>query len=119
MKAFGEYVKQKRLQWGLTLREFCRLTGVDPSNWSKIEKGVLAPPKSKEVLVSVAETLNFTIGSEDWNTLQDLAIVGRIPKELISDQSIIQKLPIFFRTVRGDKPTEKDLEELVKILRED
>jgi len=118
LKEFGVFVKQKRLQLGLTLREFCRLTDVDPSNWSKIEKGTLAPPKSKEVLLAVADTLNFTINSEDWNTLHDLALIGHIPKELVSDQSIIQKLPIFFRTLRGDKPTEKDLEELIKIIRE-
>ena len=116
MKAFGEYVRQLRFAKRLTLREFCRLAGLDPSNWSKIERGLHQPPKGKEVLISVAEALGVTEGSEEWNSLFDLAIVGHIPSDLVGSQAIVEKLPVFVRTVRGQKPTREELEKLVELL---
>ena len=57
MLTFGEFIKQLRLQNRITLREFCRLAGIDPSNWSKIERGMLQPPKSK-MLQSLLDKLD-------------------------------------------------------------
>lgn len=48
-KKFAEYIKDLRVEKEITLREFCKISGLDPSNWSKIERGIHAPPKSKEV----------------------------------------------------------------------
>lgn len=116
MKTFGEYVRQLRIEKRLTLREFCRLTGFDPSNWSKIERNLHQPPKGREVLISVAEALEVPEGSEEWSSLFDLAIIGYIPAGLVGSQVIVDKLPIFFRTVRGQKPTREELEKLVELL---
>ena len=44
---FGKFIKERRIEKGLTLREFCKLIEVDASNWSKIERGLLSPPKSE------------------------------------------------------------------------
>ncbi|MBD3337585.1 MAG: helix-turn-helix domain-containing protein [Candidatus Lokiarchaeota archaeon] len=118
MIAFGEFVKQKRLHNRITLREFCRLSGIDPSNWSKIERGILPPPKSKTVLEAIAGILKIKKESEDWYTLMDLAAITHIPKELLNDDSIVEKLPVFFRTLRGQKPTEEELENLIKLIKE-
>ncbi len=41
---FGDYLKSRRLERDLTLRDFCRSAGEDPSNWSKVERGILPPP---------------------------------------------------------------------------
>lgn len=116
MKTFGEYVRLLRLTRRLTLREFCRIASLDPSNWSKIERNLHQPPKGREILVSVAEALEVKEGSEEWNSLFDLAIVGHIPVGLAESQAVIDKLPIFFRTVRGQKPTREELEKLVELL---
>jgi transcriptional regulator with XRE-family HTH domain len=118
MLTFGEFVKQSRLQNKITLREFCRITNIDPSNWSKIERGVLPPPKSKNILSGIAKVLGFEENTENWHTLMDLAAITHIPKELLSDQSIVDKLPIFFRTLRGQKPNRAELEELIKLIKE-
>ena len=58
-------------------------------------------------------------GSDDWYTLFDLAAAetGRIPEELIAKENIVEKLPILFRTLRGQKVPEEKLEELIKKLR--
>jgi len=92
---------------------------LDASNWSKIERGILPPPKSKEVLTEIAESLNMSKGSESYNTLFDLAAISHIPTHLLTDQSVLEKLPVFFRTLRGAKPTREELEKILKIVKED
>jgi transcriptional regulator with XRE-family HTH domain len=119
MITFGEFVKNLRIKKYLTLREFCRIANLDASNWSKIERAIFPPPKSKRVIQEIAKVLNLAENSEDFNTLFDLATIGYIPSELISDQKVIDKLPVFFRTLRGEKPTRKELEGLIKILKEE
>jgi transcriptional regulator with XRE-family HTH domain len=119
MYNFGEFVQKIRLQNRITLREFCRQTGIDPSNWSKMERGVLQPPKSQNVLNEIAKVLKIKKNSEEWHTLMDLAAISFLPKNLITDQNIIEKLPVFFRTLRGDRPSRKELEELIKTIKED
>ncbi len=119
MKKFGEFVMELRSRNRITLREFCRLTDIDPSNWSKIERGVLSPPKSKEVLEEITKVLQLKKGSEDYHLLIDLAAVSFIPKELISDETLVDKLPVFFRTLRGHSPTKTELEELIRIIKEE
>jgi len=118
MLTFGEFIKQLRLQNRITLREFCRLTRIDPSNWSKIERGMLPPPKSRLILEEMANILKIKKNSDDWYALMDLAAITHIPKELLSSQSIVEKLPVFFRTLRGQKPTEEELENLIKLIKE-
>lgn len=118
MVTFGEFIKQVRLQNKITLREFCRRAAIDPSNWSKIERGMLPPPKSKTLLEEIAKILKIQKNSEEWYTLMDLAAITHIPRELLSDQSIVEKLPVFFRTLRGQKPTDEELENLIKLIKE-
>jgi len=117
METFGNFVKEVRVSKEITLREFCRKTLQDPSNWSKVERGIIPPPKSKTVLEQIAQVLEIEPGTEDYNTLFDLAAISFIPKELVEEQEILEHLPVFFRTVRGDPPTEKELRELINLIR--
>lgn len=119
MVIFGEFIRNLRLERLLTLREFCRLASLDPSNWSKIERGLSPPPKSKHVLQGISETLNIEEGSEEYNTLFDLAAISHIPTDLVPNQRVVKKLPVFFRTIRGEKPSREELEELLKMLKEE
>jgi transcriptional regulator with XRE-family HTH domain len=114
---FGAFIKSKRIEKGLTLREFCRKTNLDPSNWSKIERGIFPPPKSRPILEEVATTVGLKKDSEDWRTLFELASIGFIPRELLDDAAILDKLPVLFRTLRGAKPSRKELEELIEMIR--
>ena len=117
METFGGFIKTKRIEKKMTLREFCKRTKVDPSNWSKIERGLLAPPKSKEVLGRIADILGIKQETEEWYTLSDLAVVAHVPAELLADQTLVNSLPIFFRTIRGQTPTEEELLDLVEMIR--
>ncbi|MEA3392070.1 MAG: helix-turn-helix domain-containing protein [Candidatus Marinimicrobia bacterium] len=114
---FGEFVKDCRIKQKLTLRDFCRINELDPSNWSKIERGILAPPKSKAILNEIANSLEIPMESEEYYTLFDLALVSHIPIDLVGDQSYLEKLPVFFRTLRGEKPNESELEKILNIVK--
>jgi transcriptional regulator with XRE-family HTH domain len=116
MKTFGEFAKALRISKELTLREFCRLANMDPSNWSKIERGLGSSPKSNSVLTELATILDLEPNSEDYNTFFDLAAISHIPKDLVGSEDILEKLPVFFRTFRGEKPTKDDLETMITIL---
>lgn len=118
MKTFAEFVRDARLNAGYTLRSFCKEIGEDPSNWSKVERELLKPPKSRFVLEIIAKILKMKKDSEEYNTLFDLAAISFVPKDLIEDEKVLEKLPIFFRTVRGEPPTREELEKLINIIRE-
>ena len=114
MKKLHEFLHEKRLEREITLRQFCRDLEVDPSNWSKIERGIAPAPKSKEFRERIAEVL--ALNTEEIATLNDLATIEFIPEDLRPEEKILEKLPIFFRTGRGEKPSKKELEELLKAL---
>ena len=51
---FGQYFKKMRQKRGLTLRKFCFKHGIDPGNISKLERGIISPPRSREKLEEYA-----------------------------------------------------------------
>jgi transcriptional regulator with XRE-family HTH domain len=109
---FGEYVKDRRIAAGVTLRSFCREAGIDPSNWSKIERGVLAPPDDQEMTGRIAGLL--VLNATEQLELEDLASIarGQIPADL-KDEEILTKMPAFFRAIRGQEYTREDFEKLM------
>jgi transcriptional regulator with XRE-family HTH domain len=119
MTMFGEFVKSLRVQRGKTLREFCLAGGRDPSNWSKMERGLLPPPQEQETLEKMAMDLGLKRGGTDWMHFFDLAAAeaGKIPSDLMDDSDLVQRLPLFFRTLRGQKPTPKEMRTLAELLR--
>ncbi len=119
MMTFGEFIRNLRIDKNLTLREFCRAAKLDPSNRSRIERGLASSPKSKCVLQGIAKILNIGERTEEYNTLFDLAAISHIPTDLVSDERVIDKLPVFFRTIRGEKPSREELEELIRIMKEE
>jgi transcriptional regulator with XRE-family HTH domain len=118
-KSFGELFKSRRIGNGLTLREFCRINGFDPGNVSKIERGLFQPPQSKEMLLKYAVALGIKEGQEDWLTFCDLAITsaGKIPDDIVSNQELMNALPVLFRTVRNKKLNEEGLGKLIKSIK--
>ncbi|MBN1414160.1 MAG: transcriptional regulator [Bacteroidales bacterium] len=109
---FADFVRNKRIASGLTLREFCRKSGIDASNWSKVERGLLQPPQSREILNDIAVVIKIEEGSEEYKEMFDLAALSSIPEGFI-EKEIIEQLPVFFRTIRGDNPTEEEVNALI------
>ncbi len=119
-KLFGEFFKACRIAIKKTLRQFCFENGLDAGNISKLERGLLPPPQSKEKLEEYAGYLKIKKGSDDWYTFFDLAAAetGRIPEDIMAKAKIEDKLPILFRTLRGQKVSDENLEKLIKMLKD-
>jgi len=118
-RLFGSYFKELRKKQGKTLREYCLENGFDPGNISKMERGLMPPPSSREKLEAHAQCLGVVKGSSDWYEFFDLAAAstGKIPVDVMTDESLVSKLPMVFRTLRGEKLREDQLEDLIDRIR--
>jgi transcriptional regulator with XRE-family HTH domain len=118
---FGEFIKARRIAKSISLREFCKPIEMDASNWSKVERGLLAPPQDEKKLRKIARGLDIKIGSPLWKEMKDKANIdaGIIPEDILSDEKVLNSLPIFFRTVRSEKPTPEDLDKLINMIRKE
>ena len=118
-RKFSAKLKEIRVNMGLTLREFCLQNGLDPGNYSKLERGHFPPPESHDLLEKYATALGLKPGSSEWLELFDLAAAerGRIPEDLMSDEDVVDKLPVLFRTIRGMPLSPEQLEQLVEQVR--
>lgn len=116
---FGEFFKERRIALKKTLRQFCAENKLDPGNISRLERGLMPPPQGSDKLEEYAHYLQMKKGSDDWYRFFDLARieVGRIPDELLKDKAVVTSLPILFRTLRGQKISEKKLEKLVELIK--
>ncbi len=106
---FYETVKALRIEKRLTLRDFCEQVGLDPSNWSKVERGVNPPPGDVGLLEKLADFFGLT-GEAKLGFLDAAAMQRKeIPAD-VADNVILQKaLPAFFRAARGHELTEAEL----------
>lgn len=98
---FNEIAKNARLDQRLSLRQFCLETGLDPSNWSKVERGVNPPPRDPDTMTRIADKL--ALFGTSRNEFFDAADISRseIPADILSDDDLVRKLPAFFRAMRG------------------
>ncbi len=116
---FGGYFEQLRQGQGLTLRMFCKKAACDPANISRMERGLISPPKGREILEKYAEALNLIEGSDEWYQFFDLAAAdqGIVPQDIMADAELVKVLPAFFRTLRGQKPTDEEMTKLAEKIR--
>lgn len=117
---FARFFKDRRIALGMTLREFCEERGLDPGNISKLERGLLPPPQSREKAEQYAEFLRLKRDTPEWTECLDLAAAGagRIPEDL-QEAALLHRLPVLFRTLRGTKLKDDKLDELINRLRKE
>jgi transcriptional regulator with XRE-family HTH domain len=118
LKNFGEFLKNLRINKGLTLRQACKLVNYDPSNWSKVERGILSPPSDEKILISWAKILGISRDKEQVQEFIGNAKVaqGLIPQDILSQDVIVERLPAFFRTLGNKKPTKKEIDRLIGLI---
>jgi len=116
---FGEFIKDTRIRSGNTLRRFCEMHKFDAGNYSKLERGLFPPPAGEEKMFEIAHALGVKRGSDEWSTLFDLAAAakGQLPKDLLSDAEVVEKLPVLFRTLRGEPVPADKLDELIDFIK--
>jgi hypothetical protein len=103
----------------MTLRQFCEANRYDPGNISKMERGLLPPPESEAKLTEYAKGLKIRRGSDAWYQFFDLARAarGKLPPDILRKRDVVERLPLLFRTLRGQKVSEDKLDELVEMIR--
>ena len=111
---FGELIQQLRIDRGLTLRQCCLGLGVDPSNWSKLERGLIPPPKHVEILEGWAGF--FDLAADQKRGFLDLAAIGRgeLPADMACDERALAALPGFFQALRGSEPEREKANEFAE-----
>ena len=119
LKKFGKILKELRIKKELGLREICKLVNYDPSNWSKIERGIISPPSEEKVLREWAKALGLSKKTKEFQEFTDEAMVaqGIIPQDILSQKNAVKHLPAFFRTLRNEKPTKEEIDQLIKLIR--
>jgi transcriptional regulator with XRE-family HTH domain len=117
--SFAQLFETLRREKRLTLREFCKKAGADPANISRMERGAMSPPKSREILERYAAALGLKEGSDMWYKFFDLAAVaqGLVPADILGDEKLLRALPVFFRTLRGQKPSKAEMENIADKIR--
>lgn len=114
---FNETIKSLRLQKRLTLRDFCEQVGLDPSNWSKVERGVNPPPGDVGLLERLADFFGLS-GTRKLEFIDAAALQRREIPQDVADNVILQRaLPAFFRAARGHELTEDELASLADDIR--
>lgn len=100
--SFDKFLREKRIQIKISLREFAKLIEMQPSNYCSIESGS-HPAPSKEKLALIVK--NLKLDHTEGRILYDLAAQTRdeIPadlQELIKQGSLI---PSLLRTVEDEE----------------
>jgi transcriptional regulator with XRE-family HTH domain len=114
---FGELVKNLRIAKQLTLRQCCAQLGADPSNWSRLERGVTPPPKDIGILANWATFFGLT-GQEKQDFFDCAALSRReLPDDVASDERVLSVLPAFFRAVRGKGLEGEKLTQFIETVR--
>jgi transcriptional regulator with XRE-family HTH domain len=116
---FGEELKALRLTGGLSLRDFCKATGEDPSNWSKVERGILPPPTDEERLDRIASILGVSGENISEFIARAVTTAGSLPKFVMTNEMLLSQLPAFLRTIDNVKPTEDDFKKIIYLLKKD
>lgn len=111
---FREKIKALRISKRLTLRDFCHQLGLDPSNWSKVERGVNPPPGDLSLLERIATF--FALQGEEKLSLLDAAALDRreIPADLAKEPEFMKTLPAFFRAARGHEFSEDQMKAFIE-----
>ena len=116
---FHELFKRKRMEIG-TVREFARESGLDLAYVSRLENGVILPPKDGEKLARLADVLGIVEGSEEWREFMDLAAIAKneLPEDLRDDERVAKVLPAFYRAMRDKELGDEDLQKLLELIKE-
>jgi transcriptional regulator with XRE-family HTH domain len=118
LQKFGRTLKDLRIKRGLSLRDICKLTNYDPSNWSKIERGKISPPSEETILRKWAKVLGLKTKKDVQNFIDEATIAqGIIPEDILSRINAVEYLPAFFRTLRNRKPTKEEVDRLIELIR--
>jgi transcriptional regulator with XRE-family HTH domain len=115
---FGDLLRHRRAELRLSLRDCAVRATIDPGNLSKIERGRVAPPQDPAVLQRLVAALELA-GTREGQELMDTAATqnGRIPHDILTNDEVMESLPILLRTVNNRKLDREHLETLIDMIK--
>jgi transcriptional regulator with XRE-family HTH domain len=115
LRLFGNYLKELIYKKNMTLRELSRKSGIDASNLSKIERGVIYPPQKIETLQKLSKALDLEKSEHD--KLIDLAALvnGMLPEGMITIKSN-EAIPLLLRAIDDRQLTKEETEKIAEMI---
>jgi len=106
------------LALNLSLREFARKVGLQPSNYCNIEADVLPPPPVN-ALERIVRALGLRRGTKEFEAFHDLAAKGRgeIPADVTRIVRENDLIPAMLRTVEYENVTKEQLRGIIEDLK--
>ena len=116
---FGEYIKEKRLEKGITLRGFAEIIDISPVYMCNLEKG-RRPAPSEAIMEKIIERL--MLNKEERNLLYDLAAREQtaknpVPKDLNGFLKDNRDIVSALRTAKDLDATDEEWQEFIDKLK--
>lgn len=108
------------METNLTLRQFCKNKGLDPAYISRLENDIISAPSKESLLRTLAKAIEIKENTPEWVEFFDLASAskGEMPKDIKQEfPEVLTYLPAFLRSVKRNKVTKEDVEELVELVK--
>jgi hypothetical protein len=116
---FGKHLKDLRKASGKAARIVALEAGMQPSNYSRLEYGVINPPKPKSNLDRLARAVGILDSKEQMARFYDMAAAAlkSVPVDLADIISKDDAVPLMLRTIGNKKLTKQEIEEIVSLVR--
>lgn len=116
---FGQFIKQMRLDKGITAREASSAAGMLPSNFSKLEHGALNPPKDSAKQKELANAIGIDPNSDQAAEFFDLAARANdsVPVDIAEIISEDDAMPLLLRTIGNKRLNKAEIKRLIEIVR--
>jgi transcriptional regulator with XRE-family HTH domain len=106
VETFGKWLRQRRKEKNLGLREAAVKVGVSATFLSRIENGNESAMPSEKVIRELAKVLDY-----DFDTIMQLA--GRVPEDIAQLIKSDPGMPRFLRSAHAEKFSSNELIELL------
>jgi len=117
--AFGEFLREQRKKVGLTSRKAALQSGMQPSNYCRIENGTLNPPQENGRLKAIFNALELKGGSEEATRFYDLAAKANdaVPLDIAEIISRDEAVPLMLRTIGNRRLSESEIQGIIELIR--
>ncbi len=118
MSVFSDYLNLLITDKDMTLRELSRLTKIDVGNLSRLERGVVNPPRKKATLKKISTALKLS--EEEEKKLYETADLsnGQIPDGLDNVKNN-EAIPMLLRAINNRNLTREEVESLSRKINEE
>ncbi|OGU30040.1 MAG: hypothetical protein A2057_13400 [Ignavibacteria bacterium GWA2_35_9] len=116
--AYGNMLRQIRVEKEMTLRELSTRTDIDNAYLSRVERETIKPPQDDELLDAI--NIALELDTKQSQKMKDQASIDnkKFPTDIAEQIHKVDGFPMFLRTVSNKKLTNEKLQELIKFINE-